>query len=279
MKYCKSKIVVKRGVVKSTCEILTYHCFAKTAALRFFIILLSLFFFNQLQAQLTVSGTVYDISKNNLVENVRVVSTGGIFAITDSMGRYSLMVSVSDSLTFIYNNKPTQKFAVAAIRVTDQFDISLKITVPSRYSLLKEVKVFSRSYKQDSLENRHTYADVFEYKKPGIHSSMSGGVAGADLDELINIFRFRRNRQIRAFQQRLEIQEQDKYVDYRFNKIFVKRITGLQPPDLDSFLIWYRPSYQFVSNSSEITFNQYILDASYNFLKMMQVYPARKEGH
>ena len=78
-------------------------------------ILLFLFFCmsaSQLRAQFTVSGTVLDKSKINRVENVRVVSTGGMFSITDSMGRYNILVKPGDSLTFIYNNKPTQKFPV-----------------------------------------------------------------------------------------------------------------------------------------------------------------------
>ena len=248
--------------------------------MRFFFTFIFCCLLHNLQAQITVSGTVYDITKNNMVEDVRIVSTGGIFAITDSMGRYSIMVNRTDSISFVYNNKPTQKFPVAAIKTPEQFDISLRIPVQSRYSMLKEVKVYSKSYKQDSLENRQTYASVFNYQKPGIQSSMSGGgVAGADFDQLVNIFRFRRNRQLRAFQKRLEMQEEDKYIDYRFNKKFIKRITGLQEPEVDSFMIWYRPSYEFVRGSSEISFNQYILDASYQFRKMIQLSPARKEGH
>lgn len=246
--------------------------------MRFFFTFIFLCLLSNLQAQFTVSGTVYDITKNNMIENVRVVSTGGIFAISDSMGRYSIPVNMADSLSFIYNNKPTQKFPVASIKTPEQFDISLRVPVQSRYSTLKEVKVYARSYKQDSLENRQTYAAIFNYQKPGIQSSMSaGGVAGADLDQLVNIFRFRRNRQLRAFQKRLEMQEEDKYIDYRFNKKFVKRITGLQEPEVDSFMVWYRPSYEFVRGSSEIDFDQYILDASYQYKKLLKLSAAKHE--
>jgi hypothetical protein len=234
-----------------------------------------------MQAQVTVSGTVYDNSRNNFVEDVRVVSTGGLFAITDSMGRYNIQVKNTDSIRFIYQNKPTQQFPVAAIRNKDEFDISLKVSVQSRYTPLKDVIIYAKTYKQDSIENRQTYANVFEYEKPGIKTSISpGGVAGADLDELINIFRFRRNRQLRAFQQRLEQQEEDKYVDYRFSKTFVKRLTGLEGAQLDTFITWYRPSYEFVRDTDELTFNQYILNASYQYRKLIKLSPAvRKEEH
>jgi len=229
------------------------------------------------RAQLTVSGTVVDISKQNFVEYVKVISTGGMFAITDSMGRYNILVNEGDSLSFVYNNKPTQKFPVKTIPNIQQFDISLRIPVQSRYSVLKEVIVYSKSYKQDSIENRQQYADVFEYKKPGLSTSVGpGGTVGADVNELINVFRARRNRNLKAFQHRLEMQEEEKYVNYRFNKISVRRITGLQGPALDSFLVWYRPSYDFVAASDELSFNQYILNASYQFKKIW-VSPAKKE--
>ncbi len=158
-----------------------------------------------LQAQVTVSGTVYDISKINYVENVRVVSTGGMFTVTDSMGRYSIKTFENDSLAFYYNNKPTQKFAVHLIPDPAHFDISLRLPIKGKYSVLKEVMVFSKSYKQDSLENRQTYADIYDYTKPTVRSTISpGGVPGADMNELINIFRFKRNKRLKAFQNGLK---------------------------------------------------------------------------
>ncbi len=232
----------------------------------------------QVRAQLTVSGTVLDKSKINRVENVRVVSTGGMFAITDSMGRYSILVQPGDSLSFVYKNKPTQKFPVLSIPNLQQFEISIHMNIESKYSMMKEVIVYSKSYKQDSLENRETYAGVFGYAKPGLSTSIApGGAVGADVNELINIFRFRRNKRLKAFQQRLEEQEQEHYVDYRFNKLLVGRITGLSGPALDSFVVWYRPDYEFTQQSNEIVFNEYILKASYHFRQFGIVLPPRKE--
>jgi hypothetical protein len=154
------------------------------------------------------------------VENVRVVSSGGLFAITDSLGRYSILVEETDSLTFFYNKKPTQKFAVKSISDPSRFDISLRITVKGKYQVMNEVVVFSKSHKQDSLENRQAYANIFDYQKPGLSTSVTpGGGVGADLNELINVFRFRRNKRLKAFRERLEMQEEEKYIDYRFNKV------------------------------------------------------------
>ena len=221
---------------------------------------------NRLSAQLMLSGTVYDSSKINYVEGVRVVSTGGLFAVTDSMGRYSVLVNEKDSVSFYYQNKPTQKFPVKTINDFAHFNISLRVSVKGKYSTLKEVIVYGRSYRQDSLENRQTYADVYDYKRPTVRSSISpDGVPGADLDEIINMFRFKRNKRLRAFQIRLEAQEQDRYVSYRFNKTLVKRITHLEGEQLDSFMVRYRPGYEFTSTADELIFNQYILNSSYQY--------------
>ena len=201
-----------------------------------------------------------------------------MFTSTDSMGRYSIQVKPGDSISFVYKNKPTQPFEVNTIPNPAQFDISIHLNIESKYSVLKEVIVYSKSHQQDSLEKRQTYARIFQYEKPGLSTSITpGGGAGADINELINIFRFRRNKRIKAFQQRLELEEEEKYIDYRFNKIVVSRITGLKSPALDSFLVWYRPDYEFAQASSEIVLNQYILNASYQFRKIMPLGEAKKE--
>lgn len=231
--------------------------------------LLSAFFFitaDQLAAQVTVAGTVFDSSKRNYVENVMVVGTGGKFATTDSMGRYKIVVTEKDSLSFIYQNKPTQKFAVAQIANLSQFDISLHVNIKGGYHTLKEVVVFSKSYRQDSAENRELYGDIYNFRKPTIRTSLSpDGIAGADVDEIINMFRFKRNKRLKAFQNRLEKQEQDNYVNYRFNKNFVRRITQLKGAELDTFMVRYLPTYEFASTADEVTFNKYILNASYAY--------------
>lgn len=217
-------------------------------------------------AQFTVTGTVFDSTKRNYVENVQVESTGGHFTYTDSMGRYKIQVTERDSLSFIYKNKPTQKFVVRNIPDINQFDISLRVHVKGGYSTLKEVVVFARSYKQDSIENRQIYGDVYNFRKPTIRTSVSpSGAVGADVNEIINMFRFKRNKRLKAFQARLELQEQDKYVSYRFNKNFVRRITQLQGAQLDTFMVRYLPTYEFASTADVVTFNNYILNASYAF--------------
>ena len=160
----------------------------------------------------TISGTVYDMSGRNPIEAVLVRSTSGRGTITDSLGRYSFTVKNKDSIWFSLMGKNTMKYAIDTINDLSNFDISVHVRVFE----LPEVTVRNRDYRLDSIQNRRDYQKYFDFKKPGIKLSENqgynpGGVTvGLDLDELINMFRFRRNRNLMFLQNRLIEQEQDK---------------------------------------------------------------------
>ena len=218
-------------------------------------------------AQLTISGTVYDSTKTIPVKDVLVKSTSGTTAQTDSMGHYNIVAMENDSLSFIYHNKATYRFSVKEIENIGAFDISLRVRVHEKYKTLKDIIVYSNTYHEDSIENRKEFAEGFDFEKPGIgvSSSSYSGTAGLDIDQFIDMFHFRRNRIMKGFQQRLIEEEQEKYIDYRFNKYLIRRITHIQEPQLDTFMIRYRPDFYFTQTSSIAVFYQYILDASYQF--------------
>jgi hypothetical protein len=222
-------------------------------------------------AQVLLSGTVYDSTKHNLVMGVQVICTCGTMSFTDSVGNYSIYVGEKDSIFFFFSNKPTQKFAVAAIKDYSQFDISISMHVPGRYKQLKEIIVYGKNRRQDSIENRLQYDKVFNADKGGLRftgaNPEAGMSAGLDLDALINVFRFRRNRSMALFQQRLIKEEQDRYIDYRFNKSIVLRLTKLKEgPLLDEFMRLYRPEYALLTQVLDIELYQYIQVAATSFL-------------
>jgi hypothetical protein len=216
--------------------------------------------------QIIISGTVYDSSKLYVVPNVSVSSTSGLQTITDSLGAYHLNVAPTDSISFSFRGKSTISFPVKTINDYNAFDISLRVKINTKYKLLQGVTVFSDTYRRDSSENRMEYSKIFNYEKPGISSTFEpGGAAGLDLDALINSFNKNKKRQNLAFQKRLMDDEQNKYVEYRFNPKLVRRITGLSGDTLKTFMKLYKPSYFFVISSSLAQFYEYILNASYAF--------------
>lgn len=223
-------------------------------------------------AQIQLSGTVYDSTKRNLVEGVQVVCTCGTMTFTDSVGNYTIYVGEKDSVFFFFRNKPTQMFPVASIKTPDRFDIAISLYVPGRYKQLKEIIVYGKSRRQDSIENRLAYDKIFNFDKGGVRVSSSGpesGIgAGIDLDALINVFRFRRNKSMLRFQQRLIMEERNRYIDYRFNKSIIQKLTVLKEgPALDRFMIEYRPEYELLTQILDIELYQYIQAAAKDFIR------------
>ncbi len=203
---------------------------------------------------------MYDISKKNPLEAVTVRTTSGRGVFSDSLGYYVITARETDSIYFSYLDKNTNKFAVAAIQQPDNFEVSIHVNVRE----LPNVYVKNRNYKQDSLQNRQDYAKIFNYKKPTIstvtnYSPSSSAVGAAfDLDAIINMFKFRHNRSQLAFQKRLVQQERDAYLDHRYSKRFVAKVTGLIQPELDSFMVMYRPSYDLVKRCNDLELGYYI---------------------
>jgi hypothetical protein len=202
---------------------------------------------------------------------VQVICTCGTMSFTDSVGNYSIYVGEKDSIFFFFSNKPTQKFAVAAIKDFSAFDISISMHVPGRYKQLKEIIVYGKTRRQDSIENRLQYDKVFNTDKGGVRFTGSnpeaGMSAGLDLDALINVFRFRRNKSMAMFQQRLIKEEQDRYINYRFNKAIVQRLTKLKEgPLLDEYMQLYRPEYELLTQIIDIELFLYIQGTAKRFL-------------
>jgi hypothetical protein len=217
-----------------------------------------------------ISGTVLDSTRQFILPNVKVTSTSGRVAYTDSTGSYSIAVSSSDSLNFTYRDKSTIWFPVNQIKNTRSFDVALQVTLRDGYKTLREVILISKSYREDSLENRMKYRKVLEGTRGGLSLSTSPsmyGGAGLDPNEIINMFRFRRNRSLKALQNRLLQDEADKFIDYRFNKSLVRQITKLNGNELDRFMKIWRPDYEFTAMATELEFHTYILEASRAYLR------------
>ncbi|MFZ1798399.1 MAG: hypothetical protein WAU24_00910 [Chitinophagaceae bacterium] len=207
-----------------------------------------------------LKGTVYDYFNKQPLYGVIVYSNSSAPILTDTAGRFIISTSLQDSVWFSYFSKNTKKYPVDTIRNKQNFEIALYVDV----AWLPGIKVNTKSYREDSLQNRNDYAKIFNFKKPGISivspspSYTPGFAVGFDLDELINIFRFRRNNQLSSFQQRLIREEQDKYIDHRFTENLVEDLTGIDKKYLLDFMQYCRPDYYLLLSKNDLEFGYYI---------------------
>jgi hypothetical protein len=213
--------------------------------------------------EVTIRGTVFNMYRTHPLEAVSVVSASGRGTTTDINGNYSIRVMETDSLSFSYLGRATQMFPVKGMNTTTGFDIALHVGATE----LNEVRVAPRDYHMDSLQNRIEYEKSFNYKKPGLALTdpTSGLGVGLDLDALINMLKFKQIRRSVAFRERLVDDEEERFIDHRFNRGLVKRITKLDGDQLDSFMIAYRPSYPFAKSAIDYDFFDYIKLANDEF--------------
>ena len=142
---------------------------------------------------------------------------------------------------------------------------------------MREVKIRTRNYKEDSVQNRRDYAKAFNFRRPslGTMTSITSSGVGFDLDEIIRLFQFRKNKSMERFRERLEQEERDKFIDHRFTKILVKRLTGIEKEEeLLDFMQKYRPTYEFTAATSDYDFQYFIKIAYQEYKKDRASHPA-----
>jgi hypothetical protein len=238
-----------------------------------FLFFVFIAFTNNALAQYKVKGHVLDSSRTYPIERVTVMSTGGAMSMTDSMGAYAINVAERDSIWFSYLGKPTPKYPVLKMTDITQFDIALHL----KPDVMREVKIKTRNYKEDSAQNRRDYAKAFNFRRPSLSTmtSVTSSGVGFDIQEIIRLFQFRKNKSMERFRQRLEQEERDKFIDHRFTRLLVKRLTGVEDEkELTAFMQKYRPTYEFTAGTSDYEFQYFIKIAYQEYKKDLAVKPA-----
>jgi hypothetical protein len=210
-------------------------------------------------AQVMLKGTVYDQTQKIPLSSVSVVSKTGPQSTTDSIGNYKIIVSDKDSVYFSYLGKRSPWFAVGDISNPWSFDVSLRVYAPE----LPPVFITKNSYREDSLQNRRAYERIFDFHSPGLATTSNGPESGSagvglDLDALIDVFRFKYNQRQKGYQRFFEWEEHEKYIDHRFSKPLIKKLTGMTDDQVPAFIKQYRPSYEFMEGTSDVDLGLYI---------------------
>jgi hypothetical protein len=235
-----------------------------------------LFLIQIANGQLRVEGTIYDRSERIPLHSVSVLTTSGAGTQTDSLGHYSIILNIGDSLYFSWLGKATERFAVKDIPAEGPFDMSLEVSVESLPSV--SVSHNQTDYYWDSLENRKQYQKAFNYGGSSELTDMKmkqrGGLGiGLDLNSLL---RPQDDRRMSVLHDRLELEEKDKYIDHRFTRSLVRKITGMESPALDSFMVRERPDYDLLQKfETDYEYYQYIeVQAKYFEEEWIQKYPS-----
>jgi hypothetical protein len=210
--------------------------------------------------QVVITGTVYDNSQKYRMAGVSVQSTKGVGTSTDSTGHYRIRMDLDDSIYFSYLGKSTLRFPAREINPNQPFDMALAVSIDT----LPVAYVRGSNYLLDSLETRKEYSQVFNYGKSYLNNFKTNGRGGVGVGlDLDLIFNGAENRRMEAFQDRLVWQENENYVDHHFSVSIVQRVTGLESPALDTFMVLYRPTKEFIQScETEYQYYHYLREWS-----------------
>lgn len=216
-----------------------------------------------------IDGIVFDKYTNDRIAIVKVRNTNTGQEVYDNLkGEFAIDANIGDVLIFTkedyfadtlkVSNHNSQ--AIYLKRMSIQLsEVTIRDTVLNPQARLAATKRDYNKIYGSSLNNNNFL------------TTSPGEGAGIGIDAIYNSLSKSGHDAARL---RNEIQE-DYYqnvIDYRFNRTFVGRITGLKDEQLTDFMRRYRPGYWFVTNASDYDFITSIKANYKRYLRRLKAY-------
>jgi hypothetical protein len=216
-------------------------------------------------SQQFLTGKVF---KKNSTEFLISVSIHNIteqrYDLSEENGSYRIQAAPGDHIAFSSVGYMADTVTVTASLLTAEYTVYLDV----RAQTLQAVRVGEFSnYQLDSMDRRKEYAWVYDHDNTPHLAKDRQGSDGVGVT--LNIFR---NSGSAAHQRvnlkkRLEKEEQDYYVDSRYNKDYVAKMTHLKGDSLFQFMRRYRPSYDYCRKAATVDILVYISDSYKQYMK------------
>jgi hypothetical protein len=178
------------------------------------------------------------------VQNVNVMNLNtGETDVTNNRGLFMLQGKFEDTLMFAKIGYENKRMVLAGNAVAR--GDTLRIILIPKIKELQSVTVSAYSYadyQQDSAARRRDFAQTVGFPRRWVESSNSGAGIGFSLDRLFSRKEKNRNNAYRFFQQN----EEQEYINFRFNPILIHGYTGLRGDSLQLFINRYQPSYKWL---------------------------------
>jgi hypothetical protein len=216
-------------------------------------------------AQQFLTGKIY---KKNSDETLLSVSIHNItesrYDLSEEDGSYRIQAAPGDHIAFSSVGYRADTLTVTASLLTAACPIYLDI----RPQELQAVRVGEfNNYQLDSMDRRKEYAWVYEHDNTPHIAKDRQGADGVGVT--MNIFRktSSADKQRIHLEKRLQKEEEDDYVDYRYNTDYVTKITHLKGDSLKQFMQRYRPSYDYCRKAANVDILVYINDSYKLYMK------------
>ena len=216
-----------------------------------FIVLLLAISARGLAQDKNLAGIVFDKDTHDRIASVKVLNvTSGAVVYNNLTGGFKIAAKPGDKLVF-------SRYDYHTDTLTLKRDTSLIVYMARLAIMLREVSI------RDSTTNnpeKRLARTKNEYSK--IYGSSSYrdflntptyGPAGISIDAIWNSFS-REGRNAAHLQGQIEADYHQNVIDFRFNRSYVGKITGLKEQRLTDFMTRYRPGYYTTKTATEYEF-------------------------
>lgn len=162
--------------------------------------------------------------------------------VTNDRGIFLLKGNLDDTISIMKVDYWQQYFILNGNEAAQD---TVRIMIIPKVHELKSVIVSAYSYKDyqhDSASRRQNFKEIVGYAHHYFESSNSGSGIGFSLDRLFGKKEKRQRKAFKFFQQN----EEERYINFRFNPILIHSLTGLREAKLNNFIEKYQPSYKWL---------------------------------
>lgn len=209
-------------------------------------LLLILIQFNA-KAQIQIKGQVLDQASKKGLEKVSILNRNTKQATeTDADGNFTITAKIGDVIIYqllgyqtdtalLVNSKKVERFLRPTSNTLNTVNISGEVDVKTQY------------------------ADVYNKANPVLLTP------GRGLRFYPSSFFGKEGKNARRLKKIIESDEVEKEIDKRFNAVTVTALLPIKQPELDAFLVLYRPDIKFAVNADSDDFKFYLLEAYEKF--------------
>ncbi len=217
----------------------------------FFFTLLALFSFFLAPAQKRkIVGSIYDQqTKDSLVGAIIYNIHTGEISTSDSLGNFELEMNNEELIEFQMLGYKTARLRLQSYITARYYSIGLVKDLPPV------------EFRRDSsFEADSTYWARFYAKELGAHKLRPYEIVAAPWEAASKTYRDKMH-----FQQSFREYIAMRYVDEYFNKEFIQKHTDLRGNELENFMLFYRPSYEFARSMSKYEFMLWVKNTAQRY--------------
>lgn len=229
-----------------------------------YIILLLLLCSGEGMAQQFLTGHIYKRDTRETLLSVSIENKSQHrHDISDEHGAYHIQSAVGDVLIFTSVGYFPDTIVIAPNMLAGDYPLFMT----PRPTSLQAVRVGSLSnYQMDSIARREEYAWVYDHgEEKRVERERKGDGVGITLNILRNASHADKDRE--SLKKRLQREEENYYVDFRYPREYVSRLTHLTGDSLQLFMEHFRPSYEFARKAANVDILVFVNDSYKKFMK------------